>query len=512
MKRALFLFFLLLFAKTLFPSTVSIEGKAPSYKGDKAELVGVSDLYTKMDTVLDSARVGQDSGAFRLRADCERIRPAWVRIGNARSKIYLEPGTDYDVKFPEIPEEKIKRAHGHTDLKMTFYDLQKHDANNLVIDINRIYDRFFAKNYRAMGVQYASGGSYKRNRPDIEQGEKDSLMKEKIAHAPGMGQLMDSLDRSLKERYSEVDEEWFQVHVQHVLASIRSITNKDRQEAYERYFKNGDVRFHHEEYMDHFFDFFDEYLINFDLHHDSILNLQHVLSHKKAPAPILRALRSKEAEFMGRRSIRELVLIDGMFDAFYHRKPFDRSGIHAVLDSLVKNGSKKEVRQIADHLSEFLSNRQRGSKAPSFRLMDQDTTMVSLEELKGKPIYLNFWAKWNETSLKGLRMIEKLHEHYGKNIRFVSICTDDKLRDMKKFLKKHPEYDWTFLYLGDHDKLEKAYQVSSIPAYYLLNGKGRFIRIPAPKPGENARAVLHDLNTQVERRKKRNDGRGSWDH
>ncbi len=512
MKHSLFLFLFFFISTPLYSGKVTIDGTAPAYKGKKARLVGVKDLYTKMDTILDSTRVGRDSGAFRLEVSCGRIRPAWVAIGNARSKIYLEPGTDYSVKFPDIPEDKVKKKYGHTDVQMTFYELPKHDANNLVIDLNRIYEHFFVKNYRAMGVQYASGGSYRKHRSDIRNEERDSVMEAKIEQAPDMDHLLDSLEQVLDERYSEVGKEWFQVHYQHVLAPLRSLVRNDRKAAYERYFKEGKVRFHHEEYMDHFFEFYDDQLIDFDLRHDSILDLEQVLRNEKDPTPILKALRSEKAEYMGRRTIRELVIIDGMFDAFYHRKPFDKEGIHAVLDSLSSNGSKKGVRRIAGNLQEFLSKRQRGSKAPSFRLVDRDTNMVSLEHLKGKPVYMNFWATWNETSLKGMKMIEKLHEHYGDNVHFVSICTDDDLRDMKRFLDEHPEYEWKFLHLGSHDEVEEAYQVASIPAYYLLDGKGRFIRIPAPKPGENARKVLHDINQRIERRKKRSKQRKGWDH
>lgn len=234
---------------------------------------------------------------------------------------------------------------------------------------------------------------------------------------------------------------------------------------------------------------------------------------ERRAAPILEALESKEAEHLDRKGLRELVLIDGMFDAFYHRKDFDREGIHAVLDSLASKGSQEGIRKTAHYLSRFLSKRQKGTKAPDFRLIDRDTTSIGLESLKGQPIYMNFWATWNETSLKDLRMIEKLHEQYGDEVRFVSISTDDELRDMIGFLEDHPDYDWTFLYAGSKEEVEEKYQVASIPAYHLLDAEARFMMLPAPKPGENARTHIHRLHKRILRKKKRNRGRGrGWDH
>jgi thiol-disulfide isomerase/thioredoxin len=301
------------------------------------------------------------------------------------------------------------------------------------------------------------------------------------------------------------------VHYRHALAPLRETATKDRDGIYGRYFRAEPVRTEHEEYMHHFLDFYDRYLVDFARRFDSILDLEEVLRYEKRPGPILEALKAQEADHMGTQAIRELVVVDGMVDAFYHRKPFDKEGIHAVLDSMALNASKKGIRRIAENVRTFISRRQRGSKAPSFRLMDADTNLVTLEDLRGSPVYINFWATWNETSLKDMRLIARLHERYGEHVRFVSICTDDKLRDMKRFLEEHPDYDWTFLYLGAHDEVEEAYQVASIPAYYFVNARGRFISVPAPKPGENARKRIHTVYERIGRRKARDRKRG-WDH
>ncbi|MFB6257672.1 MAG: TlpA family protein disulfide reductase [Flavobacteriales bacterium] len=511
MKKRLSLIFLIPFMFGIAKSEpVVIEGKAPAYKGAEAELVTVKDHLTKMDSVLDKTRVSSQDGKFRFEVTSSRIRPAWVRIAHAKAKIYLEPGAAYRVKFPALPEGHIKRAYGYTKLKMTFYELPKHDANNLVIDLNKTYDRFFAKNYQSLSLRFTSGGGFRRNRTDISA-QRDSITKAKIRQAPTMEHLVDSLENALNERYSKVDKEWFRVHYRHVLASLQETASKDRDAIYRRYFKKETVRFHHEEYMAHFLDFYDEYLIDLTKREDSLLDLKAVLNHQKDPAPILQALRSKEAEYMGRSAIRELVVVDGMFDAFYHRKDYDKAGIHAVLDSLASGSEHAGIRTIAENLSEFLEKRQRGARAPSFHLMDADTNIVSLKDLRGEPVYLNFWATWSETSRKHMQMIEKLHKSYGDNVQFVSISMDDKLRDMKAFLRKHPEYDWTFLFMGEHEAVKKAYEVASIPAYHLLNEKGRFVRVPAPKPGENARKVIHRLDRRIERKKKRRE-KGMRDH
>lgn len=513
MIRSLLFFLPFFFSPSLFMAgEVTIEGKAPSYVGKEAELVGYKDYLTEMDTVLDRSRVSLADSAFSFEVETPRIRPAWIRIGQARSKIYLEPGADYEVRFPPIPEDRVQRSHGYTDVEMTFFELSEHDANNLVIDFNRVHEHFFATNYRSIGIRYASGSEYAREEAEFHQGGRpDSLTRARIRNTPSISYLVDSLRKTLKERYAEVDKAWFRTHYQHALAPLVETAEQNRKAIYRNYFGDEAVRFHHEEYMKHFLNFYDKYLIDFARRHDSLLDLQQVLREKRDPAPILRALKSEKADYMGREAIRELVVIDGMFDAFYHRDDLDQEGIHAVLDSIASNSPREGARVMAKNLSNFLSKRQKGSRAPGFRLIDRDTNSVSLKNLSGRPVYMNFWATWNETSLKDMRVIEKLHEKYGKHVQFLSICTDDKLRDMKRFLKEHPEYDWKFLHAGSGKNIEEAYEVASIPAYYLLNEEGRFIVLNGPKPAEDARSYLHRLYKRIQRERKQEQHRG-WDH
>lgn len=511
MKKALFL--LLLFAPSMLHAQtekVSIRGTAPSYKGEKAELLSVTDHFTEADTLLDEGRVGTSEGEFRFEVEVERVRPAWVRIGEARSKIYLDPGTDYRVEFPKIPEDKVKDPKGGTDVEMTFYELAKDDANNLVIDFNLILQDFFARNHRAIAIKHGNMGGYLRDRGEHEY-RTDSLTRARIRQISSVEEKLDSLEAELEERYASIEKEWFRIHVAHALAPIRGMANKDRGIIYERYFSGKPVRYHHEEYMDHFLEFYDKHLITFARRNDSLLDLEEQLVRDPRPGPILEAL--KHSEYAEEEAIRELLLIDGMFDAYYHKEGFDRDGIMAVLDSIAHNSPRDGAQQITRNLKESLSKRRRGSKAPSFQLMDRDTNIVSLEDLRGAPVYLNFWATWSETSIKEMRIIRKLHEEYGHNIRFVSICTDEKFRDMKGFLEENPDHDWTFLFLGSHEEVEGAYEVASLPAYYFLDREGRFLQVPAPKPGEKARERIHRINKHIDRQKERGKrGRNVWDH
>lgn len=488
---------------------VTIQGEAPAFKGKKVELITVKDHLTKMDSVLDSSRVDPESGDFELKAHCAKVLPARVRIASTRSKIYLDPGSDYKVEFPEPRKGTLRNPYGRTQVEMTFYGLDKFDANNLVIDLNRIYDDFFARNYRHIAAQQQGSSDYVKHRMD-EELRPDSIPERNGPEGPSLSVLVDSLDRSLAERYEEVDREWFRLHMEHALSSLRDLVPQSRTDRYERYFADEKVHYDHEEYMDHFLEFYDGSFIKAMRRNDSI-RLDRVLREKEGKAPLMEALKGRD--HMEREEIRELVLIDGMFDAFHHRENFNKEGVQHTLKEIAAESPRPGARKMAKNLSEFLSRRQKGRRAPDFALTSRDTQTVSLKELEGKPVYMNFWATWSETSIKDMEQIRKLHEDHGHNFHFVSICTDETLLDMQEFLEEHPEHDWTFLHLGSHDEVEKAYEVATIPSYYMLDEQGRFLKVPAPEPGRELRSIIHKISSRIDRRKKkRQQGRGVWDH
>jgi hypothetical protein len=69
-------------------------------------------------------------------------------------------------------------------------------------------------------------------------------------------------------------------------------------------------------------------------------------------------------------------------------------------------------------------------------------------------------------------------------VMFISICTDDDTILFKNFVKQNPNYKWTFLYGGGNKKPIEAYNVKSMPVYYLISPDGYLLQSPASKPDE----------------------------
>jgi peroxiredoxin len=78
-----------------------------------------------------------------------------------------------------------------------------------------------------------------------------------------------------------------------------------------------------------------------------------------------------------------------------------------------------------------------GTPAPDFTIQDADRS-VSLSQLKGKIVVLNFWATWCPPCVEEMPSLVQMQKHMqGKGITVLAVSVDDDADDYHKFLKEH---------------------------------------------------------------------------
>lgn len=122
----------------------------------------------------------------------------------------------------------------------------------------------------------------------------------------------------------------------------------------------------------------------------------------------------------------------------------------------------------------------RGVVAPDFDLPRVDGTpgTVSLHQLRGKVVLLDFWARWCPPCLA---MIPTLHDIYvgrsSKDVEFLSInaegSTADK-EDVREFLQQHPA---PYPGLFDDREVGGLYRVVSLPHLVIIGRDGVIRRV-----------------------------------
>jgi cytochrome c biogenesis protein CcmG/thiol:disulfide interchange protein DsbE len=110
--------------------------------------------------------------------------------------------------------------------------------------------------------------------------------------------------------------------------------------------------------------------------------------------------------------------------------------------------------------------------APAFSLTLFDGTVLRLEELRGRVVFLNFWASWCPPCRAEARMLEAAWQGYeGREVVFVGINIQDKEEAARKFLE---EFDVTYPNgMDPGSKIAVDYGVWGLPETFIIDRQGR---------------------------------------
>lgn len=112
------------------------------------------------------------------------------------------------------------------------------------------------------------------------------------------------------------------------------------------------------------------------------------------------------------------------------------------------------------------------AKAPDFNLKDQYGVVHSLENYKGKVIFLNFWATWCPPCKKEMPDVESIYKEYGENKKDVVILgvNSEKENEVKKFLK---DRGYTFpTVIDENSEVMRKYFIQAFPTSFVIDKEG----------------------------------------
>jgi thiol-disulfide isomerase/thioredoxin len=109
--------------------------------------------------------------------------------------------------------------------------------------------------------------------------------------------------------------------------------------------------------------------------------------------------------------------------------------------------------------------------APDFTLTSRDGRAVSLSDLKGQVVMINFWATWCGPCRKEMPLLEQLYQRYERlGFTLLGVNVEEDRNDAEIFLKDTPV---TFPILFDPaNSVSKLYDVSAMPSTVLVDRAG----------------------------------------
>lgn len=125
-----------------------------------------------------------------------------------------------------------------------------------------------------------------------------------------------------------------------------------------------------------------------------------------------------------------------------------------------------------------------GDQVPDFTYSDVNGKQVSLSDLRGKYVYIDFWATWCSPCCAEIQPLMELEKNlHHKNICFVSISCD---KDVEKWKAKVKEEGMTGIQLntGGDKNLMKAFAIRGIPRFVLLDPEGKVVNPEMTRPSQ----------------------------
>jgi thiol-disulfide isomerase/thioredoxin len=112
-----------------------------------------------------------------------------------------------------------------------------------------------------------------------------------------------------------------------------------------------------------------------------------------------------------------------------------------------------------------------GADAPGFELQDLHGSTVTLEELRGKAVVLDFWATWCTPCVFQIPVLNAFHEQHGDRIEVIGIAVDAGGREVVAPFAAEHGIDYRVL-LGD-EGLAQRYGAPGFPALYVITPDGQ---------------------------------------
>lgn len=118
---------------------------------------------------------------------------------------------------------------------------------------------------------------------------------------------------------------------------------------------------------------------------------------------------------------------------------------------------------------------QKGDKLKDFSFQTIEGNTVSIEDLKGKVVYINFFATWCKPCIKELGLMEEhlLNDISDDDFYFIALGRGHTADELKRFKE---DKNYNFLIGMDTDKtLFKRFSEKGIPLNVIVDQEGEII-------------------------------------
>ncbi len=112
-----------------------------------------------------------------------------------------------------------------------------------------------------------------------------------------------------------------------------------------------------------------------------------------------------------------------------------------------------------------------GYPAPDFTLVDLNGDQLRLSDLRGKVVFINFWATWCPPCRAEMPEIEAVHQEYkDKDVVVIGVDLFEPEDEVRQFVQRGG-YSWTFV-IDTTGEVTASYRVAAIPTSFFIDRAG----------------------------------------
>jgi thiol-disulfide isomerase/thioredoxin len=142
-----------------------------------------------------------------------------------------------------------------------------------------------------------------------------------------------------------------------------------------------------------------------------------------------------------------------------------------------------------------------GARAPGVDAvpLQPGSARVSLERLRGRVVYVDFWASWCVPCRNSMPALDALARRHGeRGFTVVGVNKDASAADAERFLRRVPV---GFSLVSDaDDAIAGAFGVRAMPSGYLIDRRGVVRRVHRGFTAETAVALEREIAELLEER------------
>ncbi|SIT20399.1 TlpA family protein disulfide reductase [Chryseobacterium gambrini] len=109
---------------------------------------------------------------------------------------------------------------------------------------------------------------------------------------------------------------------------------------------------------------------------------------------------------------------------------------------------------------------------PNFSVRNENGKIINTSQLKGKVIFINFWASWCPPCRAEFPSVQKFYDAYktNQNLVFLTVNLDDEIILGKKYLQKEK---FSIPFLVPDSSIPKELYSGSLPTTIILDKTGK---------------------------------------